>query len=358
MITRRCTFAYKNIIARLLKIQIQMKNFLLLLMALIITLPMSLNNLQAQDTAAEEKKEETPLWETGAGLGLDFAQLLQINPKQGAGQNRLGIGGAINFFAKHKKDRFAWDNLASWQLGLQRLGSGVIAQGSDTKIPFQKAIDELRLNSKAGYAVKKDSKLFIAADFFFMSQLTPTYNGTDNYPGNFLSDVSGDGSAVLQSRLFAPAVITLSAGIDYKVSDNLSFYFSPIGAKWIVVSDDGIAALNVHGNPVGENVFSALGALARVNYSNKFLEDRLVYTSGLILFSNYKLEPQNIDVDWVNEIGFNIFKGLQAAITLNVFYDHDVKVQITDYEAPNGVSGVGRRASITQQFLLKYNVTF
>lgn len=335
-----------------------MKKSLLLLMAVVVTLSMSVSNLMAQDTAPEEKTEEVPAWKMGAGLGLDFAQLLQVNPKQGAGQNRLGIGGAINFFAKHKKDRLAWDNLASWQLGLQRLGSGVIAQGSTTKIPYQKAIDELRFNSKAGYAIKENSKIFVAADFSFMSQLTPTYNGTDTYPGNFLSDISGNGTAVLQSKLFSPAVMTLSVGLDYKATDNFSVYFSPIGAKWIVVSDDVVAALNVHGNPVGENVFSALGALARMNYSNKFLEDRLVYTSGLVLFSNYKLEPQNIDVDWVNEIGFNIFKGLQASITLNVFYDHDVKVQITDYDSPNGINGLGRRASITQQFLLKYNVTF
>ena len=57
------------------------------------------------------------------------------------------------------------------------------------------------------------------------------------------------------------------------------------------------------------------------------------------------------------EIGFNIFKGLQAAVTLNVFYDHDIKVQITDYNAPNGINGTGRRASVTEQFRLKYNVT-
>lgn len=336
-----------------------MKKLLLLLIVFMVTFSTAMNNLMAQDTpTAEETKEEEPAWKTGAGLGLDFAQLLQINPKQGAGQNRLGLGGAVNFFAKYKKDRLAWDNVASWQLGLQKLGSGVISQGSDTKIPFQKAIDELRFNSKAGYAIAENSKIFAAADFSFMSQLTPTYNGTDEYPGNFLSDISGNETAVLQSKLFSPAIITLSIGLDYKVSENLAIYFSPIGAKWIAVPDDGIAALNVHGNPVGENVFSALGALARMNYSNKFLEDRLVYTSGLALFSNYKLEPQNIDVDWVNEIGFNIFKGLQASITLNVFYDHDVKVQITDYDAPNGISGLGRRASITEQFLLKYNVTF
>lgn len=335
-----------------------MKKLILVLIPFMVVFFTPGSVLNAQDTKEEEKKEEEKAWKTGAGMGLDFAQLLQINPKQGAGQNRIGIGGAINFFANYKKGRIAWDNLASWQLGLQKLGSGVISMTDNTKIPFQKAIDELRINSKVGYAIMEDSKLFVAGDFSFMSQLTPTYMGTDEYPGNFLSDISGNGTAVLQSKLFSPAVMTLSVGLDYKITDKLAFYFSPIGAKWIVVSEDGIAALNVHGNPVGENVFSALGALAKASYANKFLDERLVYTSTLGLFSNYKLEPQNIDVDWVNEIGFNIFKGLQAAITLNVFYDHDVKVQVTDYDAPSGVSGLGRRASITEQFLLKYNLTF
>ncbi len=45
----------------------------------------------------------TPPWKTGLSLGLDFSQLLQINPRQGAGQNRLGAGTAITAFAKYKK---------------------------------------------------------------------------------------------------------------------------------------------------------------------------------------------------------------------------------------------------------------
>ena len=338
-----------------------MKKIFYILMPLLFISFLSMNDLMAQDA---EKKEEEKLWKKGAGLGLDFAQLLQINPKQGAGQNRLGFGGAFNFFANYKKDRIAWDNLGAWQFGVQRLGSGLITQGADDKIPFQKAIDELRFNSKVGYAVKKGGKLFVAADLSFLSQLTPTYNGTDTYPGNFLSDISGTNANPL-SKLFAPATITLSVGLDYKATDKISIYFSPIAAKWIVVGDDDIAALNVHGNPVGENTFSALGALARVNYTNKFLEDRLVYTSSIAFFSNYKLEPQNIDVDWVNEFGFQIFKGLSAAITFNVLYDHDVKVQVTDSNAvggirrnPDGTPNLGRRASITEQFLLKYSVTF
>ncbi|MDX1940482.1 MAG: DUF3078 domain-containing protein [Saprospiraceae bacterium] len=317
----------------------------------------------AQDTTATE--EPPKAWQTGAGMGLDFAQLFQLNPRQGAGQNRVGLGGAINFFANYKKDRIAWDNLSSWQFGLQRLGSGVIAQGATEKIPFQKAIDELRLNSKIGYKTAESSKFFYAANFSFLSQLLSTYNDP-GLPGNFpkaLSDTS-----IFLSKLFAPATITISAGIDYKPTEKLSFYYSPLGGKFIIVGNDIIAATGVHGNPVDkdgqgniigfDNVLAQLGSLLRVNYSSKFMEDRLAFSSAILFFSNYLENPQNIDVDWTNELAITVIKNLQLSATLNVFYDDDVRVQVTDYDAPNGVNGVGKRVSLTQQLLLKYNVVF
>ncbi len=319
----------------------------------------------AQD-AAPAPAEPEPAWKRTAGLGLDFAQLFQLNPRQGAGQNRIGIGGAVNIAAAYKKNRVSWDNKALWQFGVQRLGAGVIAQGSvDKKIPFQKSIDELRINSKIGYAVSKDSKLSYAADISLLSQLTPTYAGNAAFPGNFLTDIVGSGA---NSKLFSPATLTISAGFDYKPIPKLSIYYSPIGGKFIFVGDDAIAQLGVHGNPVTrdgagnvidfENTFAGLGSLVRVNYTNKFLKDRLAYGSGLVLFSNYLEGPQNIDVDWTNQFDFSIIKGLQATMLLNVFYDHDVMVQITDNTAPNGVNGLGRRVSLTQQFLLKYSLVF
>ncbi|MFN7119331.1 MAG: DUF3078 domain-containing protein [Saprospiraceae bacterium] len=331
------------------------KGFTLLLFLLVFT------------TAWSQNAESDTIqgWRTGAGVGFDFAQLFQLNPRQGAGQNRLGFGGATNIFAKYRKNRLAWDNLGNWQFGLQRLGSGVIAQGTTQQIPFQKAIDEFRLNSKLGFKASETSKFFYTADFFLFSQITPTYNDPA-LPGNFpgaLSDTSN-----LLSRFFAPATITLSTGIDYKPNPKISFYYSPIAAKFIIVANDEIAATGVQGNPVTrnasgtivdfENVDAQFGSLMRINYTSKFLQDRLAYTSALLLFSNYVNDPQNIDVDWTNELALNIFKGLQLSLTANIFYDHDIQVQITDYDAPNGVSGLGRRVSLTQQLLLKYNVVF
>ncbi len=319
--------------------------------------------LMAQDAAPAEQPKEG--WETGAGMGLDFVQLFQLNPKQGAGQNRIGLGGAVNFFGNYKRGKLAWDNLGTWQFGLQRLGSGVIAQGTTEKIPFQKSIDELRLNSKVGYKTAENSKFFYAANLSFLSQLVPTYNDP-GLPGNFPNELSD--TSTLLSKLFSPATITISAGIDYKPTDKLSLYYSPIGGKFIIVGNDIIAATGVHGNPVDkdpqgnitsfDNVLAQLGSLLRINYANKFLEDKLTFTSAMLLFSNYIENPQNIDVDWTNELAITIVKNLQLSATVNVFYDDEVSVQITDYDAPNGINGLGKRVSLTQQLLLKYNVVF
>jgi hypothetical protein len=315
-------------------------------------------------------QKDTSYWKRGAGLGADFAQLLQLNPRAGAGQNRLGLGGAINFFGNYKKDRVAWDNLGVWQFGVQRFGSGILQGGGN--IPFQKAIDELRASSKLGFQTAPNSKFFYAADLNFLSQLTPTYQGPTSFPGLFLSNVT---NSRLLSNLFAPAIINLSLGIDYKANDKFSLFYSPLGAKWVIVGDDAIAALGVHGNPVTKNaagtvtsfnnVDAQLGSLLRAKYATKFLDGKLAYTSNLLLFSNYLRNPQNIDVDWNNNLDMTIFKNIKLGVTINAFYDDDMRMQITDYDFPGGVrlnnAGVpitGKRVSLTQQLLLKYAVTF
>lgn len=316
-------------------------------------------------------QEEAPPqgWQRGAGLGLDFSQLLQINPKQGAGQNRLGFGGAANYFANYRMDRKSWESTALWQFGVQRLGTGIITQGSDNRVPFQKAIDELRINSKYGVQASDSSKLFWTANAGFLSQATPTYQFPGTYPGNFISDFIDSGETPL-SKFLAPATLTFSVGIDYKANENFAIFFSPISSKFIIVANDVIASRGVHGNPVSgtpnaqgiypdfEKVDAQLGALAQLKYADKFATDKATFASTLNLYTNYLRNPENVDVDWVNALGYELFKNFQINLLLNVFYDDDVMVQITDYDEPNGVRGLGKRVSITQQLLLTYARTF
>ncbi len=317
---------------------------------------------------AQEKKPPPEGWETGAGLGFDFLQLLQINPKQGAGQNRIGVGTASNFYANHRRGRHRWENKASWQFGLQRIGSGTVQiDGEEIGVPFQKSIDELRLSTKYGFQTGPESRFSYAASLAFLSQVLPAYEGPADFPGNFLSDVFNTGLQPL-SRFFSPATIMPSVGISCHVTDGLALFFSPVGGKFIIVANDSIAARGVHGNPVERNASGAIvsfdkvdgqfGSLLRADFTDKFFEKKMAFTSHLTLYSNYLNNPENIDVDWNNQLDYILFKNFSISLMLNIFYDDDVLVQITDFNQPNGVRGLGRRVNITQQFLFKYSVVF
>lgn len=324
-------------------------------------------------TCALAAQEEEPIpegWRIGAGIGLDINQLLQINPRQGAGQNRLGFGSAVNSFAKFRRERRDWDNTLLWQFGLQRLGAGVISQGLVTKVPFQKTVDELRIGSKYGYRIKEDGKLFYSVNATFLSQFFPTYQFPDIYSGNFIADFPDSGRSPL-SKFLAPATATLSVGIDYQPNENISVFFSPVSSKFIIVANDSIASFGVHGNPVSgepndrgiypeyERIDAQIGALAQLGYANSFLEDdRITFTSKLGLYTNYLRNPQNVDVDWQNSFTFALTEHLQFTLFANLFYDDDIRVRITDYSSPNGTAGLGKRVSFTEQLLITYARTF
>ena len=313
-------------------------------------------------TFAQDAAAPVDGWKRGSGLGLSLDQLALINPRSGAGLNRLGIGGMATWFGNLKKGSLAWDNGASLNLGVQRLGAGLVA-GSTQKNPFQKNVDDLRLNSKLGYKVAPTSHWFYATDFQVITQLLETYKG-----GLLRPDATGTSNPL--SKFFAPGFVTLALGMDYKPTEHLSWFISPLAYKANIVMDDAIAATGAYGNEVRgigdfDKVFHQAGAMTRAIYTNKYFKDKFIVKSNLSLFSNYLKGPQNIDVDWTNEFGYELIKGLQLSLFTNIWYDHDSRVQISDKTAPNGVVTasdgtpvLGQRASIIESFLIKYAMTF
>ena len=111
--------------------------------------------LNAQDVETDSIPQEESAWKMGGGLGFDFAQLLQINPKPGAGNNRLGLGGLSNWFVNYNENNISWENNISLQLSAQSLGM------ADSL--FLKNLDVFRFNSKFGFKGKRE-KLYIAAE--------------------------------------------------------------------------------------------------------------------------------------------------------------------------------------------------
>ncbi len=327
-----------------------MKKLILYITLLFLILNTGLNLFaQADDNHLKELKEQMKKdgegWTKGAGIGLDFAQLALINPRVGTGDNKLGFGGLGNIYANYKKGNLFWENRASIQLAIQRIGS------SDK--PFQKSLDRFLIGSKVGH--KLNEKLALAVEAEVETQLTPTYEGNILKPDAGQPQVSG---------FFSPATMRLSPGLDYKATEHLTLFYSPASLKLIYISDQNIANRGVFGtekNSDGSFKKSdlQLGSTFKAIYNNKYFGDKLVVSSILDLFSNYLKNPQNIDVQWHNDISWNILKGFSLNLVVDVLYDDDILVQV-DRNNDNKFAPdeLGKRATIIQALLLKYNLVF
>lgn len=291
--------------------------------------------LNAQDVETDSIPQEESAWNMGGGLGFDFAQLLQINPKPGAGNNRLGLGGLSNWFVNYNENNISWENNISLQLSAQSLGM------ADSL--FLKNLDVFRFNSKFGFKGKRE-KLYIAAELQSQTLLLNTYE--DNVLRN------RDGNRDIIAKFLSPLTLSFSPGLDYKPNEKLSIFYSPVSYKLIYVQDDAIAALNIHGNVEGENSLRQMGSTLKMVYTSKFMEDKMSLITSLDLFSNYLNKPQNVDILWKTDLNVELFKNVSLNLVTELFYDDDIKVIL------NSTGDTGVALSFTEALLIKYNVIF
>jgi len=301
---------------------------------------------QTDDTSNPDpaKKEVEKAWTLGASLGFDLAGLGIVNPRLGAGDNRLGFGGLAGFSANLKRKKHFWNNNAALQLAAQRIGG----KNAD----FQKNLDILRLGSRFGYSIVGD-KLFAALDATAESQLLATYSG------NLINGVDSN----LLSRFLAPARFAIAPGLDFKMTPQLTFFFAPVSFNLIYVGDDRLAELAGQplGNEAGKNNRYQMGYALKAQYINKFLKDRIAVSSKVAWFADYR-QNLNGNMLWQNALDIQIFKGLALGLFGDMFYDHFTLVQVE--KVPEGTSPdaifpfLGLKPSYTGGFLLKYNMIF
>ena len=117
------------------------------------------------------------------------------------------------------------------------------------------------------------------------------------------------------------------------------YSLSPITSRWVIVTATGLNPLtpsqkgNLYGVPLGKTVNNEIGAYLSANYM-KDLVTNLTYKGKLDLFSNYKHNPQNIDVYMTNLFSANVFKGLSFNLGLDLVYDDDARIFGKNSNAP------------------------
>lgn len=258
-------------------------------------------SIKDMQTAAskEVKSADSSGWKKGGSFILNLNQGHLSNWVAGGEQNTLGINAIINYAVNYRKKKFTWDNYFDIALGMQNATSFN---------KFRKTDDRFDFTSKYGREIAKNWYLALLANI--NTQMLPGYAYTDTNETKI-------------SSFFTPGKVLVSLGLNYKPSDNFSIFISPITSRWLFKMDKDFYAVDLFGVPAGKKSYNEIGAYLSARYS-KPLNAWATYTGRLDLFSNYKRNPQNVDVLFTNLLVMKYNKWLGTSISVDILYDDDV----------------------------------
>jgi len=263
----------------------------------------AVKNLQSESGKSIKKDPADTaikIWRKGGLYSLNLSQGSLNNWAAGGDKFSLAVNSLLSLYAFYKKDKHSWDNTFDFNLGYIKT----------TSLGSRKNDDRFDLLSKYGYAIAP--RLNVAALFNLRSQFFKGYTYPDNiktYASNFM----------------APGYILLSPGLDYKPTKYLSIFLSPATARWVIVKDTALSNKGLYGVTPGKKSNFEFGAFASINYLKEF-NKVLTYKGRLDLFSNYKHNPQNVDLYMTNALNVKFSKVLSAIWSIDLIYDDDVRL--------------------------------
>lgn len=304
--------------------------------------------ISAQVTDAETEKALRTRISADTVFGWKFSGLASLNASNtmlinwaAGGENSIGFEGNAMGFANLRRPKFAWENSLNAAYGTMRQG--------DNDQRFLKTNDKLELNSKYGRRAYKD--FFYSALVNFQTQMFDGKNYTS------------DSTYTIISRFFAPASLLAAIGMDYNPSANFSLFVSPISARYTFVLDQTLADAGSFGvkqaeiNEVtgeittpGENLFAEYGGYVRLVFKKSEWQwdilKNVMFITKLDLFSNYLDKPQNVRVNWENQLLFKVNKFITFMFNNQYVYEDVVKIKDRDGDGTPDVSA-GQYKQIT-----------
>lgn len=242
------------------------------------------------------------IWEKGGMFSLNVNQGSLSNWSAGGDKFSLSLNAFLNTYAFYKKDKYSWDNNIDLAYGILKT----------TSLGNRKSSDRIDLTSKYGYSVSKVWVVALLGNVRSQFAKGYAYNKT----------AAGFDSASLTSKTFMPAYVLLSLGLDYKPTSNFSLFISPLTARWVIAGDTAIGQL--YGIPMGKQSKKEFGAFVSLNYMKKIAEN-INYKGKLDLFSNYRSNPQNINIFFSSVLTAKLSKYINFSLNLDIIYDDNTK---------------------------------
>lgn len=249
--------------------------------------------------------------------------VINLNVNQGGYDNwlamgdadySLGVNGYLNLFAnkewkgKRKAKAKMWAN----SLEIFQAIQSVHDERKDEN-NFSKLDDRFDFLSR--YTVELTKKVSYASVANLRTQLYDTKNADKKRVSGF----------------FAPAVVTVApVGIELKPCSSFTAFVSPIALRWVFLTNGPYSIyLNTNNpKPFGVNpdreVDFQPGAYAQFTL-NKKLAKNISLKSRLDLYSNYRNNPNNVDVFMTNFLSMSVNKWINVGVNVDLAYDDDIR---------------------------------
>jgi hypothetical protein len=248
-------------------------------------------------------------WLLGGDATLTFSATSLTNWVNG-GEDQIGVNSVVNVFANYKKGKRTFENYGTFAYGLLKKGERRAVKNDD----------RLHFVSKVGHQISP--KWYYTASFLSRTQFAPGYKYTAK-------------DTIKISDFLNPINLFLSVGVDYRPGDQFSAVISPVMGKSTFALSDDLTILGNAGlvetivDEEGKNVVVPkkpkyeFGGGILLTLKGNMLKNRVSYNSTLDLFSNYMVNPQNVDVNWTFNMKILIYKNISADIQFLMKYDDD-----------------------------------
>ncbi len=248
---------------------------------------------EVNDTSAKK-------WKKGGLYGINISQGSLNNWAAGGDNFSLSVNSILSLFAFYKNGHHSWDNTFDFNFGYV----------NTTSLGSRKNDDRFDLLSKYGHAI--NPKLNLSGLINLRSQFFKGFTYSDNVK-------------TFSSTFMAPGYLLVSPGLDYKPAKNLSIFLSPATARWVIVRDTALSNKGLYGVSPGKTTNLEFGAFATIGYLKEF-NKFITYKGRLDLFSNYRRNPQNVDLFMSNILNAKLMKILTVSWGVDLIYDDDVKL--------------------------------
>ena len=256
-------------------------------------------------------------WKLNGTFMLNVNQGALSNWAPGGEENVLGMNSIFNYAIHFRHNKHTWDNYFDLALGFQNATSFG---------KFRKIDDRVDVTTKYGYRVNRHWYLGLLTNF--NSQALVGY------------DYSVESEQKVSSFL-TPGKIILSPGLDYKTADRFSLFISPVTVRWNLKHDPDFLNRTKFGVDSAHKANTEFGSFVTAKFSASFTK-WATYSGRIDLFSNYKRNPENIDVLMNNLLTMRFTKVFATNLCLDLIYDDDVKKRLQIKE----VLGIGLTVKI------------